>query len=231
VKYLEQALQVRDRQIGGNTPELATLLMALADVYSLLGRIAPALELMRQAVGKLGPGKDRNLSVALEKLGSMYRKTGRYEDAADCYARARNFWGENAETHAEELTANSAALEELAGLLPALEGEGEAEAEAEDSGVSVLIQEAVKAAPAAEAAPAQVMTPAKDSPTSVAAVTAAPDHAVSAVTGQAPIAAGLPVSGEGPRVPAATAAVDAGGWTGWEEIEFELMLQERSERG
>lgn len=252
VKYLEQALQVRDRQIGGNTPELATLLMALADVYTLLGRIAPALELMRQAVGKLGPRRDRNLAVALEKLGGMYVKTGRYEDAGDCYSRARQYWGEDAEANVEELLANSRALEELAALLPAGGAQKEVEARADDDpGISVLLPElAAKASAPLNVAPATVEGPAIASP-------ARPAYGVAA----APGATGEPAVLSAPAAPAGTGdaartapaewtraqagsgmgtsagAVAASGpaveteWNGWEEVEFELLLTDGEGRG
>lgn len=136
VAYLEKALGVRERQIGGDTSELALLLVALADLYSLLGRLAPALELLQQAVGKLGPSKDSNLAGALEKLGSMYVRTGRYEDAADCYQRAFDFWSGDPDAYADRISANRQALENLIPWLP--DPAEKKKPETADSGVQVL---------------------------------------------------------------------------------------------
>lgn len=136
VTYLEKALGVRERQIGGDTSELALLLVALADLYSLLGRLAPALELLQQAVGKLGPSKDSNLAGALEKLGSMYVRTGRYEDAADCYQRAFDFWSGDPDAYADRISANRQVLESLIPWLP--EPAAKQKPETPDSGVKVL---------------------------------------------------------------------------------------------
>lgn len=118
VSYLEKALGVRDRQVGGDTSQLGLLLVALADLYTLLGRLAPALELLQQAVGKLGPARDANLADALEKLGSMYVRTGRYEDAADCYRRACDVWAAAPDVYADRIAADVRALEELQPWLP-----------------------------------------------------------------------------------------------------------------
>jgi tetratricopeptide (TPR) repeat protein len=253
VRYLEQSLQVRDRQIGGNTPELASLLMALADVYSLLGRIAPALELMRQAVGKLGPGKDRNFAEAIEKLGAMYHKTGRYEDAAECYARARQFWSGDPLQHADELRSNGQALEQLAALLPAHDSGGGQPAEA-DPGISVLLPPAAPNAmppfepppPAPEQilwahpapGPAEVRAAPSIAPRRPAAASpqsAAAPHPVAAPL-PTPVLAGprwetvdaLPISSTPDALPSAALAEPR--WEGWEDVEFELLYAEGEER-
>ncbi|MCS7041858.1 MAG: tetratricopeptide repeat protein [Bryobacteraceae bacterium] len=136
VAYLEKALGVRDRQVGGDTSQLGLLLVALADLYALLGRLAPALELLQQAVGKLGPAKDANLGDALEKLGAIYVRTGRYEDAADCYRRACDIWAAAPELYGERIAADVRALEDLRGWLP--EPQSAPVPELPDSGISVL---------------------------------------------------------------------------------------------
>ena len=250
VRYLEQALQVRDRQIGGNTPELAMLLMALADVYSLLGRIAPALELMRQAVGKLGPGKDRNLAVALEKLGSMHQRTGRYEDAAECYTRARQYWGEHAEESGDELLANSAALQQLAEVMPALAEKAES-AEGDDPGISVLLPEgparrprnvaekkdprraghpevhavgAARAAHQARTGAAEVPGGAEETNGGAVAEAAPVTSREGAGVAEAPPGWVRAPQGGGEVGTADAHAADEAGWNGWEDVEFELLL-------
>ena len=118
VSYLEKALGIRDRQVGGDTTQLGLLLVALADLYSLIGRLAPALELLQQAVGKLGPARDANFADALEKLGAVYVRTGRYEDAADCYRQACEIWAASPEVSADRLASDIRALEELQPWLP-----------------------------------------------------------------------------------------------------------------
>lgn len=139
VSCLEKALNVKEHQVGGDTSEFALLLVALADLYTLIGRLAPALELLQQAVGKLGPSKDSNLAGALEKLAAMYVRTGRYEDAADCYQRAFDFWSGDPDTYAERMTANRQAVESLLPWLP--EPEAPSVQEAPDPGISVLRRE------------------------------------------------------------------------------------------
>ncbi|GEM_PF-1783932 len=143
VSYLEQALFVRERQIGGNAAQFALLLMALADIYTLIGRLAPALELMQQAVTKLSPSRDENLAAALEKLGSIYFRTGRPENAFDCYRNARQYWELKPEENSEAISANGRFLEELARLLPEPKesaGHGGPEDELDD-GRSVLLSD------------------------------------------------------------------------------------------
>lgn len=136
VAYLEKALNVKEHQVGGDSSEFALLLVALADLYTLIGRLAPALELLQQAVGKLGPSRDSNLAGALEKLAAMYVRTGRYEDAADCYQRAFDFWSGDPAMYAERITANRQAVESLLPWLP--EPETPSVQEAPDPGISVL---------------------------------------------------------------------------------------------
>lgn len=154
VTYLEKALGVRERQVGGDSSEMALLLVALADLYSLLGRLAPALELLQQAVGKLGPSRDSNLAGALEKLGSMYVRTGRYEDAADCYQRAFDFWSGDPDAYADKITANRQAFESLIPWLP--EPPGKQQQETPDTGIPVLREP--KGAQAAEGASGAAQT-------------------------------------------------------------------------
>lgn len=119
VSYLEKALGIRDRQVGGDTTQLGLLLVALADLYTLIGRLAPALELLQQAVGKLGPARDATFADALEKLGAVYVRTGRYEDAANCYRQACEIWAASPEFSADRLASDIRALEELQPWLPA----------------------------------------------------------------------------------------------------------------
>lgn len=138
VTYLEQALFVRERQIGGNSTELALLMVTLANIHTTLGRLAPALELMQQAVGKLTPAHDENFAGAMEKLGAIYVRTGRPEDAYDCYRTARQVWEGHPEQHAEALSANSNVLAQLESSLPAIEAP-QIKEDPDQPGVSVLL--------------------------------------------------------------------------------------------
>lgn len=201
VAYLEKALGVRERQVGGDTSEMALLLVALADLYSLLGRLAPALELLQQAVGKLGPSRDSNLAGALEKLGSMYVRTGRYEDAADCYQRAFDFWSGDPDAYADRITANRQALESLIPWLP--EPAEKKKPETPDTGVQVLREpKGTRAAEGASGA-AQTMpgTATGGNPASGAAMTAGPGHGT----------AGVPVNPASSGFAAGLSALGAGG--------------------
>lgn len=159
VSYLEKALGIRERQVGGDTSEMALLMVALADLYSLIGRLAPALELLQQAVGKLGPAKDGHLAGALEKLGSVYVRTGRYEDAAGCFQRAYDFWASSPEDYADRILANRQAYENLLPWLPE-PAAPPPKPEAPDPGTSVLKEPRDPGAPPLPAAGLPLRPPA-----------------------------------------------------------------------
>jgi tetratricopeptide (TPR) repeat protein len=112
VQYYEKALSIRERQVGGSGPEVAILMMGLADVRSLQGHDAPAVELLQQAVGKLTGSGDEHLAWALEGLGLTYSRVGRFEDAVDCYRKARVYWEQDPRTNQEMLVANASRLDE-----------------------------------------------------------------------------------------------------------------------
>ncbi len=211
VAFLEKALGVKERQVGGDTREFALLLVALADLYTLIGRLAPALELLQQAVGKLGPSRDGNLATALEKLGAMYVRTGRYEDAADCYVRANACWSADPDAHADRIAANRQALETLLPWLP--EPAAPPVEEPPDPGISVL-REAARPQPASvPGSPAQPPSaePALHAPGSPAVPHPAPDSGGVPVLPAPPAAdsrapAAMPMTGPPGPLPAQTAA-------------------------
>jgi len=215
VAYLEKALGVRDRQVGGDASQLALLLVALADLYTLLGRLAPALELLQQAVGRLGPSKDAHLADALEKLGAMYVRTGRYEDAADCYRRACDVWATSPEAYADRIAADCRVLEDLQPYLPLRAAP--ARAETPDPGTPVWLDNS-PAEPSVPLAgpvspPASVMAPRTVGSPAVGSGSM-PVLSPMSGAGQAgsPVAAPAPVAapGKGPALPQPVATVPPG---------------------
>ena len=91
-EYYRKALYLLERQLGGNSGELAHVMVNLARIHSETGRYAPALELLQQAIGRMESTHDENLAQALQSLGAVYGRCGRYRDAATAYVRARNVW-------------------------------------------------------------------------------------------------------------------------------------------
>ena len=110
VAYYELALKVRERQVGGNASDFATMLMGLAETHSMLGNDVSAMELLQQAVGKL-TNAGEPLAVALETLGEVYTVVNRFEEAVSCFRKARTIWEKDPFPHQDALQANSALLE------------------------------------------------------------------------------------------------------------------------
>lgn len=145
VFYYERALYLRECQLGGSATELAVILMGLADTQSRMGRTAPAMELLQQAVGRLEGTRDEGLGRALESLARMYQRVGRYQDAASCARRARSLWEEAPDRFGGELDANSALLEEVLAYLAPEDIPTELLESGVDTGASVTLPP--KAAP------------------------------------------------------------------------------------
>lgn len=252
VAYLEQALLVRERQIGGNSTDLALLMITLADIHTMLGRLAPALELMQQAVGKLTPAHDEKFAQALEKLGSIYVRTGRHEDAFDCFRNARQVWQEHPEQHAEELASNSGRLAELESSLPVIE-QPQIEEDPDQPGISVLLPDpppspipnsrTVASAPLTLIPGVRPSNAARVVPVPVPAPASSPHVAelqlrvmAEAYPVASPVQTAVPSSMlrlakvdvvQMPAPPAATAppapAPSVPVWHGWEDLAFELI--------
>jgi len=127
VRYFERVLAVRERMVGTNRSEIADVLMELAEVQTQLGNHAYAIELARQAVGRLEGEKDGRLATALASLGAIYFESGRCMEAEKCFTRAEGLWQAAPESHAHELAAAAQALEEIH---PLVEKELELAAEA-----------------------------------------------------------------------------------------------------
>ena len=119
-EYYQKALYRRERQLGGDGSEVAVLMVNLAQIYSDWGRHSSALELLQQATGRLECKGDERLAQTLEKLGALYGRCGRYEDAAGCYTRARKVWIDTPGDHQAELEGNA---ELMSGIVPHLRPE------------------------------------------------------------------------------------------------------------
>ncbi len=253
VGYLEKALGIRERQVGGDTSEIALLMVALADLYTFIGRLAPALELLQQAVGKLGPARDSSFAAALEKLGAVYTRTGRYEEAAGCYQRAYEYWAASPDDHADRIAANRQAIENLLPWLPEPEMPV-VKPEAPDPGISVLREKPGPGArgPAGRSsAGLPAMTPPPLPPSAAPALLfarspepageiefelqsgvadiplpAAPQQPPARPAAPAPAAISTPEAAS-PGLRALDAAVspkrDDSGFWGWEDLEFERL--------
>ncbi len=115
VKCYESALRVRERQLGADTTDLATLLIDFAGTYTQMGNDAPAMEMLQQAIGKLQGSTDPQLAEALESLGAGYVKWRRHAEAATYYQRARVIWEQDAAKYAKRLNRNAILL---AGVKP-----------------------------------------------------------------------------------------------------------------
>ena len=122
VAYYELALKVRERQLGGNAADFATLLMGFAETHTLLGNDAPAMELLQQAVGKLANIGGERYAAALESLGEVYWGLGHLPDAVSCLKKARAIWENDPKANEDVLKANSALLEQAAQYVPSEAG-------------------------------------------------------------------------------------------------------------
>ncbi len=111
VGYYQKALYLRERQLGGDGTEMASLMVNMAEIYSEWGRHSSAMELLQQAIGRLECTGDERLGQALQKLGAVYVRCGRYEDAASCYTRARDIFQQTPGDHSTELENNAALMD------------------------------------------------------------------------------------------------------------------------
>jgi tetratricopeptide (TPR) repeat protein len=119
-EYYRKALFLLERQLGGNSADLAHLMINLARIHSDSGRYAPALELLQQAVGRMECSHDEHLALALQNLGAVYSRCGRYRDAASTYVRARRVWQQMPGDHQAEIEDNTGLI---AGITPHLKAE------------------------------------------------------------------------------------------------------------
>lgn len=121
VKFYEQALKVRERQLGGNAGELASLLMSLGGAHYVLGHYGPAVEHLQQAVGRFEGLRDSRLGTALENLGSVYLLCGRVQDAVANFKKARRLWEASPHGKSERLDSNQKLFEMASDYMPSTE--------------------------------------------------------------------------------------------------------------
>ena len=92
---LQQALEMRRRTTGEDSPDFVTSLNNLAGLYSALGRYSEAeqqyqraLDIVRAAVGE----DNEYFAGALTNLASLYKAMGHYTAAEPLYQRALRVW-------------------------------------------------------------------------------------------------------------------------------------------
>ncbi len=85
------ALEVAEKNVGSNHPDVATSLNNLALLYKTQGQYAPAEPLYKRALAinekALGPDHP-HVANSLENLAALYRATKRYEEAETLEQRA-----------------------------------------------------------------------------------------------------------------------------------------------
>ena len=84
----ERVLALKARQVGGNREEATDVQVRLAALYVKGGRIAPARELLIQAIGTLERNGGPQLAKALETFADVEERMGRMEEARQWRGRA-----------------------------------------------------------------------------------------------------------------------------------------------
>jgi tetratricopeptide (TPR) repeat protein len=84
----ERVLKLKDRQVGGNREEATEVQVHLAALYVKAGRIAPARELLMQAIGTLERKGGPPLARALGTFADVEERMGRMEEARQWRERA-----------------------------------------------------------------------------------------------------------------------------------------------
>lgn len=88
---LEEALDVRVRELGDAAPEVATSRIGLAQVLVARGEAGEAEALLRLSIQTLSPDSvtyARPLAAAYAVLGESHQRSGRFADAEDVYRQA-----------------------------------------------------------------------------------------------------------------------------------------------
>jgi len=88
VNEYERVLALKDRQVGGNREEATDVQVHLAALYVKAGRIAPARELLMQAIGTLERKGGPQLALALATFADVEDGMGRAQEARQWRARA-----------------------------------------------------------------------------------------------------------------------------------------------
>ncbi|MBI4908720.1 MAG: tetratricopeptide repeat protein [Acidobacteria bacterium] len=119
IHYYELALRLRERQLGGSSAELATLMMELAGAHSFKGNLGPAVEFLQQAIGRFEGTRDERLAPALERLGTIYLLSGRAEDSIKVLRKARGIYEKEPDRNRRRIENNTELFATVSGYLPA----------------------------------------------------------------------------------------------------------------
>jgi tetratricopeptide (TPR) repeat protein len=93
VSEYERVLALKDRQVGGDREEATEVQVHLAGLYVKAGRIAPARELLMQAIGTLERKGGPPLARALEIFADVEERMGHAEEARQWRERAAEIAG------------------------------------------------------------------------------------------------------------------------------------------
>jgi len=91
IPYAERVLQIREKALGKEHPDVAVSLSNLAGLYWATGRYAEAEPLLKRALAireKVLGKNHPDVAQSLNNLAVLYRDTGRYAEAEPLYQRA-----------------------------------------------------------------------------------------------------------------------------------------------
>lgn len=91
VPHLERALQLKEKEVSPDHPEVAMVRSTLANAYFFVGRVADSHEAFSRALStreKLFGAQSPRLIVTLNNFGDTLSKVGRHEEALAMVARA-----------------------------------------------------------------------------------------------------------------------------------------------
>ncbi len=108
----ERTLSMMERQVGTKQTDVAHVVLNLARIYEASYQIAKAQEAVQQAIGLLESEKGQQLAEALELMGRLYIRSGRYSDALSQFEQAQRLWMER-DSNAEQLAVNAQQQQKL----------------------------------------------------------------------------------------------------------------------
>ena len=96
--FLRRALEIRERVLGPEHPDVGLALASLAETYLLQRKYAQAEPLYQRAVAirEKTPGNYRGLATSLENYARLLDETNRTAEAVRMRARAKEAWGVHA---------------------------------------------------------------------------------------------------------------------------------------
>ncbi len=93
--YCEQALDIREKLLGYEHPDVAASLNTLAELYRVIGRYAEAEPLFKRSLAirekSLGPD-DPNVGTSLNNLAALFYTQGRYAEAEALFKRSLSIY-------------------------------------------------------------------------------------------------------------------------------------------